>query len=153
MKKVLVITIAVVIILVIVAYFVSDKSSTTTTPVLPENITEEISEEFSNNPIEITQDSPITKEYHSNEEIKELVYDTLSSNMPFITTGSTTVEGNYALQIWFDENVGGESLLKYDTDKGWVVMSQGGGAWSVDTLIEQGVPKSVAEGLIENRGY
>ena len=87
MKKVLIITIAVVIILVIVAYFVSDKSSTTTTPVLPENITEEISEEFSNNPIEITQDSPITKEYHSNEEIKELVYDTLSSNMPFITTG------------------------------------------------------------------
>ncbi len=58
----------------------------------------------------------------------------------------TVVAGDYALQVWYGDNIGGEALLKYDNASGrWIVISGGGGAWSLDGLLAQGVPKYVAE--------
>jgi len=72
-------------------------------------------------------------------------------NKDFITLKGTTVVSLYALQIWGDKNKGGEALLKYDASKGWVLVSMGGGAWGVASLVEFGVPKLIAEQLIAGR--
>ena len=89
---------------------------------------------------------------NSEEKIKVLIKSSMFE-MPLINIGSTTISANYALQLWYDENIGGEALLRFDNSTGWQVVSLGGGAWSVDTLVEQGVPRSVAVGLVENRTY
>lgn len=61
----------------------------------------------------------------------------------------TTVVAAYALQEWGDENKGGEALFKYDPSQGWVLLSMGGGAWSVSGLVQLfNVPQNVAEQLI-----
>ncbi|OGC87793.1 hypothetical protein A3D70_00625 [Candidatus Adlerbacteria bacterium RIFCSPHIGHO2_02_FULL_54_18] len=61
----------------------------------------------------------------------------------------TVVSGSYALQEWRGDTVGGEALLKFDTIQNeWVIVSPGGGAWSVDGLVEMGVPQAIAAGLL-----
>lgn len=72
-------------------------------------------------------------------------------NSDLITLKGTTIVSTFALQTWGDENKGGEALLQYDSSRGWVLISMGGGAWSVSSLVSVGVPQSVAEQLISGR--
>ena len=65
-----------------------------------------------------------------------------------IALGGTVVASSYALQIWGDTNTGGEALLEYASSTGWTLVSLGGGEWSVLSLIQEGVPVSVAEQLV-----
>lgn len=58
------------------------------------------------------------------------------------------ISENYALQNWSDQNKGGQALLKYNQSQGWVLITMGGGAWSVSDLIKVGVPKAIAEQLL-----
>ncbi len=63
----------------------------------------------------------------------------------------TAVVGSYALQLWRGTHTGGEGLLTYDSKKGgWVVITTGGGAWSVAGLVEAGVPQETASALLVN---
>ena len=62
----------------------------------------------------------------------------------------TSIVGDYALQVWAGDIMGGEALLKYDAGQGrWVLLDGGGGAWSVDTLVTlMGVPEDTAAALL-----
>jgi hypothetical protein len=60
-----------------------------------------------------------------------------------------SVVGEYALQVWIDDYMGGQALLRFDTaQQKWVLVDGGGGAWSVDTLVSAGVPEDVAQKLL-----
>lgn len=70
-------------------------------------------------------------------------------NAGAINLENAVIVSDYALQNWGDENKGGQALLKFDTSTGkWNLLSMGGGAWDVDSLVAEGVPASVAEELI-----
>ncbi len=71
-------------------------------------------------------------------------------NANLITLKGTAIVSIYALQIWGDENKGGEALLRYDSTHGWVLLSMGGGLWAADGLVAYGVPQTVAEQLVAN---
>jgi hypothetical protein len=61
----------------------------------------------------------------------------------------TVIAGDYALQVWGSDVMGGEALLKYDAAQArWVVLAMGGGAWSVDGLVDEGVPRAAATTLL-----
>jgi hypothetical protein len=62
--------------------------------------------------------------------------------------GGTAVARPYALQIWGDENVGGEAVLEQASSTGWTLVSYGGGEWDVLGLMEIGVPRAKAEQLV-----
>lgn len=60
----------------------------------------------------------------------------------------TVIADQYALQVWIGDNFGGEALLKYDSTSGsWSVITDGGGAWSIDGLVQAGVPRTTATTL------
>jgi len=79
----------------------------------------------------------------------EVAKDFLSGiqNTDQIALGGTVVVSPYALQIWGSANTGGEALMEYASSTGWTLLSLGGGEWSVLSLIEEGVPVSLAEQL------
>ncbi len=66
------------------------------------------------------------------------------------TLHDTVISGDYALQSWRDSDFGGEALLKYDSvSEQWNLVTWGGGAWSVDGLVQfEGVPQDVATTLV-----
>lgn len=66
-----------------------------------------------------------------------------------INLENPVVSGEYALQNWSDENKGGQALLKYKEGKGWILISMGGGAWSVSDLVQLGVSASSAKDLLK----
>lgn len=66
-----------------------------------------------------------------------------------LTLDEPVVSSNYAIQTWSDENKGGQALLKYVPSQGWVLVTMGGGAWSVEDLTKVGVPKATAEQLLK----
>ncbi len=61
-----------------------------------------------------------------------------------------SIVGDYALQVWVGDHMGGQALLKYDTtQRRWILVSGGGGSWSVDTLVTlMNVPQDVAVQLL-----
>ena len=60
----------------------------------------------------------------------------------------TSIAGDYALQAWAGDVMGGEALLLYDSGQGrWVIVVSSGGAWRVFGLIKAGVPTRTAEAL------
>ncbi len=65
-----------------------------------------------------------------------------------IMARGNVVVSSYALQVWGDENTGGEALLKYIEPKGWALINNSGGAWDVDQLVNLGVPRAYAERLV-----
>ncbi len=69
-------------------------------------------------------------------------------NSNLITLKGTVIASDYALQMWDDENKGGQALLRYDSSRGWVLISLGGGEWSILSLTQIGVPQLVAEKLV-----
>lgn len=66
-----------------------------------------------------------------------------------INLQGTVVVSGWALQTWGDENKGGEALLKQDASGNWNLVSLGGGEWSVEGLVQQGVPSNIAQELIK----
>lgn len=59
------------------------------------------------------------------------------------------IASQYAIQTWSDENKGGQALLEYRSGQGWLLVTMGGGAWSVDDLMKLGVPQATAKQLLE----
>ena len=63
--------------------------------------------------------------------------------------GKTVVEGEWALQNWVGDMMGGQALLRFSAASGrWTIVSAGGGAWSVEGLVGFGVPENVAISLL-----
>ena len=62
----------------------------------------------------------------------------------------TSIVGEYALQVWAGDVMGGQALLKYDRNQArWVLLDGGGGAWSIETLTTlMGVPQDIAVQLL-----
>ncbi len=62
----------------------------------------------------------------------------------------TSISGDYALQVWAGDVMGGEALLKYDATQGrWNIVISSGGTWSVEALVSLGgVSTSTAEALL-----
>jgi hypothetical protein len=75
----------------------------------------------------------------------------LKDNVDNIKLYQTTVSGRYALQSWRGDNSGGAALLKFDSVQNkWTIVNPGGGAWTVDALVEMGVPQDTASALLAN---
>lgn len=66
-----------------------------------------------------------------------------------LTLDEPVVASQYAIQTWSDENKGGQALLHYKQGQGWVLITMGGGAWSVDDLTKLGVPQETAKELLK----
>jgi len=61
----------------------------------------------------------------------------------------TSIAGDYALQNWAGDIMGGQAVLKYDTNQGrWGIVESSGGVWSEDALVSLGVPLDVAKALL-----
>ena len=65
-----------------------------------------------------------------------------------IALGGTVVAPPYALQVWGNENGGGQALLQQSSSGKWTLRSSGGGLWDVQALMQKGVPRAKAERLI-----
>src|SRR3989338_5790586 len=66
-----------------------------------------------------------------------------------IKLSETVVVGEYALQGWIGDVMGGEALLTYDaTQNKWKLVDIGGGAWSVEGFVIFGVSKDIAAELV-----
>jgi hypothetical protein len=64
--------------------------------------------------------------------------------------GTAIISGNYALQTWAGDVMGGQALFRYDTGASrWVMMDIGGGAWGEDSLMAVGVPRDAARALLQ----
>ncbi len=63
---------------------------------------------------------------------------------------ATVISEDYALQSWGDSDIGGQALLKYNTDQQqWNLLTWGGGTWSVEELVQsEGVPRDTATALV-----
>lgn len=86
----------------------------------------------------------------SSPENSDVAKDFLSSmqNEGQVALGGTVVVSPYALQVWGDTNMGGEALLEYTSSTRWVLLSLGGGEWTVLSLMQEGVPLATAKQLI-----
>jgi hypothetical protein len=61
----------------------------------------------------------------------------------------SAIVGDYAILEWIREPMGGEAILKFDRAKGqWTILDAGGGAWTVDELVQFGVPREIAAPLL-----
>jgi hypothetical protein len=85
-------------------------------------------------------------------QIREQVVDSTSSSFTALQMGETYIYKNYAFQVWFDEDVGGEALLRWNGSV-WELVSLGGGAWEDYTLVSLGVPQETATYMVNNRPY
>ena len=62
---------------------------------------------------------------------------------------NTVIAGDYALQLWKGDTMGGEGLLQYEASQNnWNVITDGGGAWTLEDLVGAGVPQSSATVLL-----
>lgn len=98
----------------------------------------------------ISDDSPEPDQpqsYGTNQKVAENFSQQIQ-NSNFITLSGTVIISDFALQVWGDENKGGQALLKYDKFTGWRLISLGGGVWSEKDLIDFGVPSTVANRLV-----
>ncbi len=87
-----------------------------------------------------------------NTQSRESVSAALQRNMhpgEQTTMGANVVVGDWALQLWNDPHAGGEALFVYDSaNYQWRLVSWGGGAWSINGLIQAGVPSNIATSLL-----
>lgn len=63
--------------------------------------------------------------------------------------GDTVISGNYAVQLWSTNHMGGEALLQYAQNR-WTVITYGGGVWSLQGLLTAGVPRDTATVLLKD---
>jgi len=69
-------------------------------------------------------------------------------NQDTLTYGNTYIVNGYAIQLWQGKITGGEALLQYRQSKDqWYLVSANGGVWSLQGLIEFGVPTTTAKAL------
>lgn len=63
---------------------------------------------------------------------------------------NTVVVGEYALQVWVGDVMGGQALLKYDAAQNrWILIASIGGAFSVAGLKKEGVPQRTVLALLD----
>lgn len=86
------------------------------------------------------------------EQVKTTVMEETKEDFLNLQMGETFIYDNYAFQVWFDDNLGGEALLKKESDS-WVLVSLGGGAWEDYGLVELGVPRDIATEMVRLRPY
>lgn len=55
---------------------------------------------------------------------------------------------NYAISVWYDENMGGVALYQQTGSGSWELLLSDGGAWTVEDLVILGVPQTIAERLL-----
>lgn len=94
-----------------------------------------------------TSSNPVSSDSKNNPDVIRDFKNQIT-NSGLISLDNTVISGGYSLQSWHDENKGGEALLKYDQQQGWVLLSMGGGAWSVEDLLAAGVPYTTAKNLV-----
>jgi hypothetical protein len=139
MKKYLIIFFAVVLILLIVCLLIFSNASPQA------NSTQQNS---SSSQPSFPAPASVSAETTQNQTQVKTSFTHAIQNANEIQLYNTVVVMPYALQTWGDQNKGGESLLKYDSTTGWILLSMGGGAWDVPSLVSAGVPQSVAEQLV-----
>src|SRR3989344_2041506 len=62
------------------------------------------------------------------------------NNIDNIKLQETVVAGDWALQAWAGDVMGGEALLKYEiTQDRWVILISSGGVWDINALVGVGV--------------
>lgn len=86
----------------------------------------------------------------STPEIESAVIEVVSDGLRADLTPeirSITISGNYALATWTIEHMGGQILLQQSED-GWVVVQNGGGAMNAAVLEQLGVPRTDIPGLL-----
>lgn len=86
------------------------------------------------------------------EEIKSVVTEGTQEDFSGLQMGETFAYKSYAFQVWYDDNLGGEALLRKDGDD-WVLVNLGGGMWEDYSLIELGVPRDIAVEMVNMRPY
>ncbi len=109
-------------------------------------------------PLVTTDSNQSTNPQYSSPYIQLEIAQDLVEQIPgagSITLTETVAVSEYALQVWRNEHMGGEALLKYDAStKTWKLVSMGGGAWSISGLVDFGVPQPIAEQLLSKaRSY
>ena len=88
------------------------------------------------------------------------VVKALQSQFPQLTSDSSFTycaaivasryHAKYSILPWRTLNEGGQALFKYNSSKGWVLLSGGGGAWTASSLVnDKGVPQAIAEQLVK----
>lgn len=86
----------------------------------------------------------------STAEIEAAVIEVVSDGLRADLTPeirSLNISGNYALATWTIEHMGGQTLLQ-QSDDGWVVVQNGGGAMNAAVLEQLGVPRTDIPGLL-----
>lgn len=86
----------------------------------------------------------------STAEIESAVIEVVSDGLRADLTPeirSINLSGNYALATWTVEHMGGQTLLQ-QSDNGWVVVQNGGGAMNAAVLEQLGVPSADIPGLL-----
>ncbi len=92
--------------------------------------------------------SSSSQQASSTQEVTQAFSQQTNISDPTLTAGTAIVVFPYALQPWSTTNGGGAALLQYDSVKGWVLISGGGGVWDVPSLVTTGVPQTIAIQLI-----
>ena len=86
----------------------------------------------------------------STAEIEAAVIEVVSEGLRADLTPeirSINVSGDYALATWTVGHMGGQTLLQ-QSDDGWVVVQNGGGAMNAAVLEQLGVPSADMPGLL-----
>ena len=72
---------------------------------------------------------------------KAFMVETVSYDGTFINSG-------YAIQLWHTNTMSGQALLKYrPTKSSWSLVTANGGLWTLESLIDEGVPTTTAKTL------
>ncbi len=96
--------------------------------------------------------NPALERQHDSQQIHTLVVKQLTTpGLPADANPRVThlaIVQNYAIAGWLLGQGGGEMLLTKREGK-WQVLTGGGGAMNTSTLVEQGVPESIAIQLLQ----
>jgi hypothetical protein len=103
-------------------------------------------------PVTLPDVPPPTLQLDSNsKEAVQAAYKSELAKHPGDNTKlyQTVISGDYALQLWSGNLMGGEALLKFDHTQGkWILIDGGGGVWSLYTLLLAHVPRATAMALL-----
>ncbi|MDE2071171.1 MAG: hypothetical protein KGI70_00340 [Patescibacteria group bacterium] len=145
MNRNLIIGIVLVVVLALVAIFFVFSGSSTPAP-QPSNGNPTVTYPSDNTGLPNTQSGTTAQQ----QAVQAAFQSRLPADNPNHTKlYATVIVGDYALQVWAGDVMGGEAVLKYNTGTNkWELIDAGGGAWSVDTLAGIGVPTTTAQSLL-----
>src|SRR3989338_5458479 len=125
-------------------FFLRPSSSSTQQVVTPQN-NQTVSTDSLRSSVDVLQTASLAQRAVRNRFQQEVA----QGHPDNIKLSETVVVGEYALQGWIGDVMGGEALLTYDaTQDKWKLVDIGGGAWSVEGLVTFGVPQDIATKLV-----